>query len=667
MKKDNLLFRVICGISASLILAAAVISTLSIYTTQNFFTSSTNETLDKTYQGLEDLLEIYKKNAKSQAELLAQNDKIIRATKNRDRKSLLSVTTPLMQAGELDYLVVTDPTGKVLIRTHEPNKIPADSDSIANQGNVKEAINGKSFVGIEEGKTVKLSVRAGTPLFDESGALIGVLSTGYIISQNLIVDQGKNMFNSEVTFFLQDERAATTILDPNGKRILGTKLDNQEIIQSVLKEGKIYHGSNQIGGQPYATVYGPLIGADGSPIGIIFAGKPLADIEAVTNQMIYRTIISSLIVLALILAVTIFFTRRMLKPVQILLVNFKEIAAGNLSIKPLSIQSKDEFGQLATAFNTMLASLRELVGRVAHSSEQLAASSEELTASAEQTAKATELVAASITDVASGTAKQAASVDHASGIVQTMSNAIGNIAGNSKEMADSAHSAASAAESGGKLVTNAIEQIINIEKTVTSSAQIVADLGKRSEQIGQIVDAIQGLAGQTNLLALNAAIEAARAGEQGRGFAVVAEEVRKLAEQSEASAKQIAALIGEIQKDTQKAVVSMDDGTREVKAGTEAVQNAGKSFSEIAALVEKVSGQVSKITTAIHEMANGSEEIVAAMLNIDEISKKTAAHTETVSAATEEQSASMEEIASSSHALSTMAEELQATLRAFKM
>ena len=106
-----------------------------------------------------------------------------------------------------------------------------------------------------------------------------------------------------------------------------------------------------------------------------------------------------------------------------------------------------------------------------------------------------------------------------------------------------------------------------IEKSVDLVASTISKLNERSQEIVQIVDAISTIAGQTNLLALNAAIEAARAGEQGRGFAVVADEVRKLAEQSQEAAKQIAALITMIKEDTKEAVSAMDTGVQEVKTG----------------------------------------------------------------------------------------------------
>lgn len=209
--------------------------------------------------------------------------------------------------------------------------------------------------------------------------------------------------------------------------------------------------------------------------------------------------------------------------------------------------------------------------------------------------------------------------------------------------------------------------MLQIEETVNTSAQVVAKLGERSKELGQIVDTISGIAGQTNLLALNAAIEAARAGEQGRGFAVVAEEVRKLAEQSREAAKKIEALIAEIQVDTEKAVVAMTNGTREVKKGTEAVNDAGVAFREITDLVTQVSSQVKEISVAIIETATGSQQIVGSVKKIDDLSKNAAGEAQSVSSATEEQLASMEEIASASQALTHLAEEMLATVRHFKI
>ena len=270
-----------------------------------------------------------------------------------------------------------------------------------------------------------------------------------------------------------------------------------------------------------------------------------------------------------------------------------------------------------------------------------------------------------ITDVANGAEAQLRATGETTSVVEHMSASIEQVAATANLVADQSAQAAQKADNGNQAVTRAVGQMTKIEQTVSASAQVVTVLGERSKEIGQIVETIAGIAGQTNLLALNAAIEAARAGEQGRGFAVVAEEVRKLAEESQKATERIASLIGAIQQDTQKAVVAMDEGTREVKLGATVVDEAGTAFSEIVALIDTVSAQIKEISTAITTMAEGSTQIVSSVQRIDQLSKEASGQSQNVSAATQEQSASMEEIASSSQSLANLAMELREAVSRF--
>ena len=151
--------------------------------------------------------------------------------------------------------------------------------------------------------------------------------------------------------------------------------------------------------------------------------------------------------------------------------------------------------------------------------------------------------------------------------------------------------------------------MIKISEVVKQSAETVQALGKSSDQIGEIVQVIDDIADQTNLLALNAAIEAARAGEQGRGFAVVADEVRKLAERTTKATKEIATMIKQIQKDTNDAVESMQQGTAEVEVGKKLAEKAGSSLQEIIHGAEQVVDIVTQVAAASEEQSSAAEQI----------------------------------------------------------
>lgn len=364
---------------------------------------------------------------------------------------------------------------------------------------------------------------------------------------------------------------------------------------------------------------------------------------------------------------TFYLARRIARPLSALANAAQNIANGNLTLATIHYQANDEISDLIMAFRSMTEHLRNLVTQVAKSSEQVAAASEELTASSEQSAQAAGQVAETITNVATGATHQVDAVEQAVATVQEMTTEINHIASNSHKVSDKSGETARAAAAGGEAVLQAAQQMQAIKNSVSQSAQVVEKLGQRSQQVGEIVEVISGIAGQTNLLALNAAIEAARAGEQGRGFAVVADEVRKLAEQSHEAAKKISTIIRDIQAETTIAVTSMNQGTTEVTKGTEVIAATGDRFTFIVTMVEELNREIQEISVTTEELSASSTEVVHSVNKIRKVASDTAADTETISAAAEEQSASMEEIASSSQSLAHMASELQGVISKFRL
>jgi methyl-accepting chemotaxis protein len=248
-----------------------------------------------------------------------------------------------------------------------------------------------------------------------------------------------------------------------------------------------------------------------------------------------------------------------------------------------------------------------------------------------------------------------------------MSIGVQEVAISAQNVSDSSVQASEKAREGNQAIQTAIKQMNHIHETVHGSAEIIKGLEERSKEIGQITRVITDISSQTNLLALNAAIEAARAGEHGRGFAVVADEVRKLAKQSNESAKQISDLISMIQVETNKAVQSMKTTTKEVIEGIDVVNTAGTSFEQIENVIKDVVSQIQEVSSEVEQMAFGTGQVVESINMIAKVSEETASRTQNISTATEEQSASMEEISASASSLSIMAEELQMLIRKFKV
>lgn len=463
--------------------------------------------------------------------------------------------------------------------------------------------------------------------------------------------------------------------DPNGKLYI------KEIIANGQKEGGGYTdllfakpgATNPLPKRNYSLAFKPYGWVVGTGNWVDSIDTKVAEQQKVADgnlhASLWRMLLCMILIQIILMFVATYIGKRFAAPIIDTTEQLNCFAKGDFSHngKMVLNDRADELGQMSKALDIVHKNMNELIKKIAGSVDYVASSSEELTAHADQSAQVSNHTAEAMIHVAEASSKQVDLVKSAAEHVETMSISMEEISMHVVESGEQITSATDAAQGGSDAVERAVAQMALIESTVNNSAVVVSKLGAQSKEIGTIVDTIAGIAGQTNLLALNAAIEAARAGEQGRGFAVVAEEVRKLAEQSSESAKQIAELIGPIQVDTAHAVATMEEGTKQVRIGTEVVTNAGDSFKQIAVLVEGISNKSNQMAEVITTMALGTNDIVMAVQEIDTMSKSVAAEAQTVSASTQEQTASMHEIADASQALAQMAQDLQEAIVKFKV
>ncbi len=473
----------------------------------------------------------------------------------------------------------------------------------------------------------------------------------------------------EITLFYGDTRVATTLTGEDGKRIIGTKASD-EVIETVLVKGQDYHSTDlQISGKPYYAYYVPAKDHSGKIIGMFFVGEESTEVDAFINRKIAA--LTGISILALLIAFfLVFFAAKKIAASIIdtekILVSLSE---GDLSttVNPKSLKRSDELGSMARALERTLSQLRDIINHIQHSADILMKEGTQLGDMASQTSHTTDEISLAVEEVSKGAITQAEEVERATNLVSDMGMKIEQIV----QSIDGLYSVAEAMQKAGNEAQNNMNLLkASNEQTNNAIEKVAENVEKTDKSVAVIAEAlnlITDIADETNLLSLNASIEAARAGEAGRGFAVVAAQIQKLAEESNASAAQIAEIISTLSQDSANTLAVMDHLRNDITVQQEKMLDTIEKFASVREGIVSSTEGTSQIHTQASDCDTSRVSVVDIIQDLSALSEENAASTEETTASMQELNATISLLSNAAKELQELAVSLENDMRFFKL
>ncbi|WP_446897352.1 methyl-accepting chemotaxis protein [Clostridium sp. LBM24168] len=560
-----------------------------------------------------------------------------------------------------EHLFVADRNGTNIIDSKKNLRVNVkDRDyfkkALAGQSNISDTVISKI-----DGRALVLFA---APVKDEKGQVISVMVNSVYVDyfskylNGSTTDDSKYMYLVDSTGTILAHPAKNTIAKPSESSIIKSvvsKLKNGEKVSPGI-------GNYTYKGVPKIESYDVVPGTNW----IIASTTKISVLNASVNALLRNTLIITLIAVILSIIIGITISRKITTPINELVEIMGNASKGDLTVKS-NLNSKDELGNLSNSFNKMTENMKSLIGNINSSMDTVSSTVSTIVETTDNTSLSIEDVAKTVQQIAEGASHQSEIVEVVVGKTTKLGDEINKLNSYSKDMKSSSDEIVNVNISSKKAMEKLIDKTKQNDAAIERVYDIIDKLRVLSSNIGTITEAISGISDQTNLLALNAAIEAARAGEAGKGFAVVAEEVRKLAEQSSDSAKNIEKIITDIQDKTNDAVQIVSNVKEHVAEQADAVNETGTIFKNISTNIMTIASKIENVNKSLSYMNSSKEDAINEIQNVSAVTEETAASSEEVSASTEEQSAAMHELADSIEKLHQMIEGLSNAVKIFKI